>query len=166
MWPVRFLPRRVPAAVTSESDPQVGEGEVAPARDHVVGGPAHRLRLDLVADFRSAEHDRDLRRHGLQQGDDPARLLDIPDVDAEADQARAARQDLLDRLLGAYAEDELDDLGFVAELTQVGAQAAQAERSVGVAGVEGGEDDRGHGLEGGLVRTPLTCRASDSIDSW
>ncbi len=58
------------------------KGHIAPAGDDVIRPPADRLGFDLVTDLRSTQDHDDVRRGGLQQFDDAARLPDIPDVDA------------------------------------------------------------------------------------
>jgi hypothetical protein len=43
------------------------------------------------------------------------------------------------------ADVELEDRGAVAEVAEIRHEISKAERGVGVFGVEGGEDDVGHG---------------------
>ncbi len=151
--PVQDLPR------------QRREAHLAPAGDRVVGGAADGLLLDLVADFRAAEHHRHLRRALLEQPHHRLGLAHIPDVHPEADDARRQREQPLHHLRRRRAQSELGNLAGFAQLAQVGAQAAQAKRGVRVAGVEGGEDDGGHGVadvdrsHGRRGRRPLFCRS-------
>ena len=51
--------------------------------------------LGLVADFRPAQDDRDVRPQAFEGRDDFSRRRDVPDVDAEPDDLRVPRQQRL-----------------------------------------------------------------------
>ena len=121
-----------------------GEGDVAPARHHVVRQCADALLGGFVADLRAAQHDEHVGRQHLELRHQPRRLLHVPDVDAEADDAGPLGQQFFRDFLGFLADDEFADRTSFPQTAEVGAQAAQAERGVRVAGVQGGQNDVGH----------------------
>ena len=83
---------------------QLGETDVTPAGDQVIGQANDFLLFPLMADFRAAKHDLQRRAGRLQQADDFGGRRDIPDIDAEADDLRPA----IGRL-AQFAKQRLDD---------------------------------------------------------
>ncbi|MNY43738.1 hypothetical protein D3C86_1787170 [compost metagenome] len=122
----------------------LGEGHVAPAGDHIVRQARNLLLVGLVRYLRSAQHHDNLRRHALQHAHHFVGLFDVPYIDAETDDARLVRQDALHDLRGLGADHELLDPGLLLQLPHVRKQVAQAQGSMGVARIEGREQD-GHG---------------------
>ena len=123
---------------------QLGESDVAPAGDDVIRQLDDFLLACLVRDFRAAQDDGQMWRHPLEHGHQAGGLFHVPDIDAEADDARRMRQDALDQVGGLGADDEFLDPGLLLQRAHIGQQVAQAERGVRIAGVEGREQDR-HG---------------------
>ena len=123
---------------------QGGKTDVAPAGDDMIGQIADTLFVDLETDFGTTEHDDRLRRDRLELGHEPRGLLDVPDIHADADDARSFRQQFLDDILGLLADHELADRRGLPPLAKVRAQVAQAERGMRVTGVEGSQQDLGH----------------------
>ena len=137
------LLRRRPAG--EDVGAEFRKGHVAPAGDHVIGQRTDALIRGFVADLGAADNHRHLRRDALEDGDHARGVLDVPDVDAETDDARGVGQQPLGDVGRAVAEHEFADAARLAQRAQVRAQAAQAQRGVHMAGVEGGEGDAGHG---------------------
>ena len=138
--------RRRPAR--EQSPAQLAEGGFALALDEVVGlveGDAQGQVTDLGA----TEDDTHRGRHPLEQTDQAAHLGRVPDVHADADDGRLVGEDALGHVGHPVGQAELLDPGLCAQLAQVGVQPAQAEARVDVAGVDGGEDNGGHGLFSG-----------------
>lgn len=137
-------PRSVQQAAT-----QRGEGNVAPAGDDMIGklhdALRFALRFDFVTHFRTAQHYRDIRTECLQLRHHLGRFLDIPDVHAKADDPRSLAQQRFHDIRSASRQREFENARPFAQLSEIGVEIAQAERSVGIAGVEGGEEDIGHG---------------------
>ena len=123
---------------------QSGESLLGCAGDDVIGQRADRLRPGLVAHLGPAQHDRHLGRDPAQHLDQPGGLLDVPDVDPEADHPRRLREQFLDHVLGPRADHEFHDRRAFAQPAQVRAQAAQPQRGMGMTGVEAAEDQFRH----------------------
>ena len=136
-------------APSSKLPAQPGERHVAGAGDHEVGVAADLLRSGLVADLRASHHQPELRRDQREQRDQPGGVLDVPDVDAEADDQRPSREDALGQRLGRGADDELQQLAARLQRAHVGVQVAQTQRRVAVAGIQRDEQDVGHGARAG-----------------
>ncbi len=136
------------------------EHEVAFAAHDVVRVAAHRLRVGFVAHLGAAEHDDDFGSDRLEHRDQLRRRLRVPDVDAEADDARRLREDLLGDVGGPVLDVELDDRAVLAQVAEVGAEATQPEGCVDPLRVQCGEDDGGHAMRVGLGyrRRPPTSR--------
>ena len=122
-----------------------GEFQIRLAGDDVIGQRDDGLRLPFVTHLRPAEDDRRLWRHAADGGHDLQRFRHVPDVDAEADDARRAGQQHLGDVERALVDVELDEARARLERAEIRHQVTQAERRVNVLGVERGEDDVGHG---------------------
>jgi hypothetical protein len=105
------------------------------------------MRCPSVSWLTSGPPDHDeIRRQGLELRHQARGLLDIPDVDAKPEDPRILGQQPFRNLLGLLPDHELADDAAFAQFAQVRAQAAQPERGMRIAGIEGGEHDVGHGL--------------------
>lgn len=124
---------------------QLRERHVAGAGDHEIGVAADRLRIGFVADFRAAQHQRELRRDAPQDGHQPRGFFGVPDVDPESDDPRRALENALGQRLAARADHELQDLAARLQRSHVRVQVAQPERCVAVSAVQRDEEDVGHG---------------------
>jgi len=105
----------------------------------------HALFLDLVTYFRPADHDDHFRRNALQECHRFGCFLGVPNVDAEAHDARLACEQRLDDVRRPHAKHELDEIRITAQVSHVGGEVTQTQRRVGVARVDGGEHDGRHG---------------------
>ena len=128
----------------SEPFAQSGKLEVGFAGHREIGEPHDLLLVVFVADFRPAEHDDQLRREPLEQPDEFRRRRDIPDVDAQAENARSPRKNRFGNVDRPLRDVELGDLGSRLQITEIGEQIAQPERTVGVAGIQRAQDNVGH----------------------
>ncbi len=117
--------------------------EVRFASEHHVGEPRERVVGGRMADLRAAEHQAHLRCDRAQHPDDLLGLDAVPDVDPEADEARPLREQALGDERRRVVDGELADRGAIRQRAHVGEQAAQPERGVAVARVQGGEQDVG-----------------------
>src|SRR5690606_17760860 len=106
---------------------QLREGHVGGSGDHEVGVAADLLRFGLVADLGAADDELYLGRDARQDRDQPRGLLDVPDVDAEADDPRLPREDALGQRFGARADDELDELSSLPQRAQTTVQETHYE---------------------------------------
>ena len=140
---MNFLSRR---GVGQDLPTQRREGDLPPAGDDIIGHLRDRLRFSFVRHLRPAEHNHDFRREPFQQRNQLGRFLNVPDVNAQADDARRFRQQALGHHGRAAANDEFDDLAVRLQLAHIRQQVTQAERGVRVSGVKRGQQDRGrHG---------------------
>lgn len=130
---------------------QVGEGEVCLAGEGVVGEADDLLFPGFVAHLGAAQHEDDLGSEALEEGDQFQGWAGVPDVDAEADDARVPGQQGLRDFERRLLDFELHDLGAGAQVAQVGEQASEPEGRVDELRVEGGEDDVGHASCGFLT---------------
>ena len=96
------------------------------------------LIFGFVTDFRAAEDDFDVGSDALDGGDDFGGWLDVPDVDAEADDFGVARQQGFRDVERALVDVELGKAGARLELAQIGQQIAQTERGMDIFRVERG----------------------------
>ena len=103
------------------------------------------LPLRFIRDFRPTEDDDQVWADAFEQGDDLRRLLHIPNIDAETDDAWLVRENGLHDLQRLLVDDELGYAGAILKLPQVRHEVAKAEGGVDVFGVERGEDDVRHG---------------------
>jgi len=113
--------------------------------------------------FGSAEDDGDF---GAQAADDADDLLGdsgVPDVDAEAEDAGWGLDQLGGDFEGGLLEVELADGGAGAEFAEVGGEAAEAEGRVGVAGVDGSEEDFGFFRTHLFERFPVVAVSNDAM---
>ena len=128
---------------------QLGEGDVAPACNQVVGQFDDFLLPRLMRHLGATEHDDDLGRHALEHGHQFRRFLDVPYIDAKTDDARLVDEDALDQFRGLGADDKFLQPRLRLQRAHIGQQVAQAQRSVGIAGVQGGEQDGHDGRDRG-----------------
>lgn len=103
------------------------------------------LSLALVADFGAAENDGQPRPEPFQEGDQVGGQGGVPDVDAQAEDARLQREQRPGDLERPLADCEFRQRAALAQPAQVRAEAAQPERGVQIAGIQRGEDDVRHG---------------------
>src|SRR5690606_12921701 len=82
--------------------------------------------------------------HAFQVGDKPRGLVDVPDVDADADDLRLLGEDRFQDVDGPLADVEFEELRMLAEFAEVGVEVAQPERGVREFGVESRENEVGH----------------------
>ena len=127
---------------------QLRKSDVAPAGYQIVGQLHYRLFAEFIRHFRAAQHDNQLRCNPLQHGDDPGGFLDIPYIDAEADDARLLRQQLFDDVRRSGANHEFLHACRRLQVPHICQQVTQTQRSVRIAGIEGGQQN-GHGLQCG-----------------
>ena len=115
-----------------------GEFQVGFAGDDVVGEADDFLALGFVADFGAAEDDDQIGAQTLEQGDDLRRRRHVPNVDAEADDARIVRKDGLDDFQRALVDVELGQRRPRLKVAQIRHEIAQPKRRMQIAGVERG----------------------------
>ena len=130
-----------------QSPAHLGKFQIRLTGDDVVSQFHDLLSLGLVADLRAAEDDFDLRPDAPDGGDDLGGLRDVPDVDAEAEDARFARKQRLGDVERTQVDVELRDGGARLQFAEIGEQIAQPERGMTELRVERGEDDFRHRLE-------------------
>lgn len=123
---------------------EFGKGEIGRTSDQIVRQPDNGLCLPLMADLRTAEHQYGLRAHGFDQRRQPGALLAVPEVDAQPDDPRTAKQQLLRDVVWPGLQRVLTKLGPVAQIAHIGKQITQRETAVDMAGVESGKNDVGH----------------------
>ena len=104
----------------------------------MVGKLDDLLLLRFVADFRSAEDDFDFRPDAFDGGDDFGRLLDVPDINAEADDFRVLREEDFRDVERALVDVEFGETGARFQLAEVGQQITEAKRGVDELRVERG----------------------------
>ena len=131
--------------IGEQSPAELGEGEVSRAGDEDIGQLEKWLFLPLVADFGAAQHDDEIGPHPLEQCDDLGGFRDVPDIDAEADDARLFGQQRFGDVQRALRDDEFPDGGIRLQLAHIRQQIAQAKRGMEIAGVQGREQDGRHG---------------------
>ena len=112
--------------------------------------------------FRPAQHDDDVGRHALEHGHQLGGFLDVPDIYAKTDDARLVDEDAFDQFRGFRADHEFLQPRLRLQRTHVGQQVAQAQRSMGVAGIQGGKQD-GHGGSWNRRNRYFTCRVSGAL---
>ena len=128
-----------------EARTELREGALALAADDVVDVGEPGLVVDLVADLRTADDDGQRGRQAAEELDDLPAELDVPDVDAEADDPRLVGEDGLDDVDRPELDRELEHRRLAPQRAHVGEEVAQAEGGVGVLRVECRQDDRRHG---------------------
>ncbi len=116
----------------------LGEFQVRFAGDDMVGQLDDVLLLGLVTDFRAAEDDFDVGPDAFDGGDDFGGRLDVPDVNAEADDFGISREQDFRDVERALVDVEFGEAGARLQLAQIGQQIAQAERGVDIFRVERG----------------------------
>jgi hypothetical protein len=133
------------AVVVKYSTAQAGKGEVGFAGNDVVGKAADGLLVGFVADFGAADDDDQVGTEAFEEGDEVSGWGGVPDIDAEADDFGLLGEDGFGDVEEALVDVEFKETGARLEVAEVGEQVAQAESAVRVPGVEGGQDDVGHG---------------------
>ena len=103
---------------------QLGKGQVGFAGDEVIHLFSKRLAIDLVTDFRTADHELDFRVNPFDQRDDFQGLGGIPDINPETNNPGSLSQELFDDIDGAFVNRELLENRPVTPLTQVRHQIA------------------------------------------
>ena len=121
---------------------EIGEGAVGFAGDDKVGEAADVLLVGFVADFGAAEDDFYVGAEAFEFGDELGGGGDVPDKDAEAEDAGVFGQDRFEDVGGFLGDFEFEDFGMGLKGAEVGEEVAQGEGCVGVFGVEGGEGDQ------------------------
>jgi hypothetical protein len=124
---------------------QMGEGQVSFAGEGMIGEGDDLLLIGFVADLGAAEDDDEVGLEAFEEGHDLLGLADVPDIDAEADDAGLLGEDGFDDVGGVLLEIELEEGGARLKIGEIGVEVAQAEGGMNIAGIEGGEDDLGHG---------------------
>ena len=130
---------------------KIGEGKIRLARDGVVGETHELLRVGFVADLGAADHDDEFGTDTLEDAHQFRGGRHVPDVHAEAQDARLAGQDGIGDVDGLLIDVELGQFGTRLQLAQVRHQVAQPKRGVKVPRVEGAQQDfrRCHGHRSG-----------------
>ena len=141
----RPRPAALARAAAEERFAEARERDVRLAGHDVVRQRDDLLAVRLVADLRPAQHDDDVRPQPLEVRDELQRLRRVPDVHPDADHPRPRRQDRLQHVERPLVDVELHDPRPLPQRPEVGHQVPQAERGVGVLGVQRGEDEVGHG---------------------
>src|SRR5439155_6362220 len=122
----------------------LGELHVRLAGDYVIGERDDLLPARLEAHFRSANDDRQVGTDFFQNAHHLRCQRRVPNVNAEADNARLLREDALGDLDRALLEIELHYPRVAEQLAHVREQVAQTECGVDVLRVERGQDDFRH----------------------
>ncbi len=86
----------------------------------MVGELDNGLSFRFVADFRAAENNFDFRTDALDGGDDFGGLFDVPDINAEADDFRFAREQHFGDVERTLVDVEFDETGARFQFTEVG----------------------------------------------
>src|SRR5581483_10670418 len=123
----------------------LGEFQVGFAGDDVVRLLRDLLPVGFVAHLGPAEDDDDLGAQAFEDGDDLRGGGGIPDVNAEANDARVFREKLLDDFDGSLMNVEFEEGGAGPEFIEIGQEITQTEGGVNVFCVECGQDNVGHG---------------------
>lgn len=124
-----------------------GELKVGFARDDEIGMADDFLAIGFIADFGAAKNEGDVGPEAFEGGGDLDSLGGVPDVNAESDDAGILGENGFDHIEGTLLKIEFEDGGARAERAEIGEEITEAERRVNVFGVEGGQDDVGHGRE-------------------
>jgi hypothetical protein len=69
---------------------------------------------------------------------------DVPNINAQADNFRVARQDGFDDIGGPLLNVKFQQAGLGAQRSEIGQQVTQPEGGVDIPGVQSGEDNRSH----------------------
>ena len=104
----------------------------------MVGELDNFLSFRFVTDLRPAEDDFDFRPEAFDGGDDFGGRLDVPDINAKADDFRIVRQQHFRDVERALVDVEFDEAGARLQFAEVGQQIAQPERGMDVFRVERG----------------------------
>lgn len=110
----------------------------------MIGESHDGLAFRFIRDLRAAKNDFDVWTQSFQQGYDLGGLLNIPNIDAKADDARLTGQQGLDDLQRLLVDDEFEHAGAITQLPEVRHEVAEPEGGVNVFRVERGEDDVRH----------------------
>jgi hypothetical protein len=104
----------------------------------VVGELNDGLVFGLVADFRAAEDDFDVGSDAFDGGDDFGGWLDVPDVNAEADDFWIPRKEYFGNVERTLIDVELGEARARLQVAKIGQQVAQAKRGMDIFRVERG----------------------------
>ena len=122
----------------------LGKFQIRLAGDDVVGQFDYFLTFGFVADFGAAENDFYFRPDFFYRGDDFGRLLDVPNINAEAENFWFAREQGFRDVERTQIDVEFGDDGTRLQLAKIGEEIAQPKRGVAELRVERGEDDVRH----------------------
>ena len=120
-----------------------GEFQVRLARDDVIRQTDNFLLLDFITHFRPAENDDKFRSNAFEKGDDLGGFRDVPNINAQTDDFRLARQDGFGDIGGPLLEVKFQQTGLGAQGAEIGHQVAQPEGGVDIPCVQSGENNRG-----------------------
>ena len=111
----------------------------------MIGQLADPLIFSLVTDFGTANDNDDFRRHAFENRHHARGFFHIPDINTETDDRRPLRQQPFGNICRTVAQHEFGNMRRLAQRTHVGAQIAQAEGGMHIAGIDGSQGDAGHG---------------------
>src|ERR1017187_1970209 len=98
----------------------------------MVGQLNDGLVFGFITDLRSAKNDFDVRPDAFDGGYNFDRGRDVPDVNAEADEFRIAREEDFRDVERTLIDVELHEARARPERAEIGQQVAQAERGMDV----------------------------------
>ena len=130
---------------------KIRAGEIGFAGDDVVGKAADFLLAGFVAYFGTAEDDGQVGFYAFQFCHDLRCGGDVPDIDAESDEARVFGEDRFDDIGGPMVDFEFEDFGAgSADLDFWGAAEASCATAAGARESPKSKVSTGneHGLEG------------------
>lgn len=130
---------------------QVGEGQVGFAGEGMIGEGDNFLVFGFVADLRASEDDDEIGLEAFEEGDELEGGLDVPNIDAEANDTGLLGEDRFGDVDGVLLKIELEEGGAGLKFGEVGVEVSQAEGGMDIAGIEGGQDDLGHGRGRGAM---------------
>lgn len=128
-----------------EPPADVGEFEVGFTGDDVGCECGEWVGFGVMADLGSAENDADLRVQASEELEDLGGLLDVPDIDAESDDAGLVLEQTRHDIQWALLKIKFEEDGSGLELPEIGVEVSKPEGGVDELGVEGGENEIGHG---------------------
>lgn len=101
-----------------------------------------------ISCLRTAQDDNRLGRDFFEDMDQLGGLGGVPDIDPDSDDAGGVFEEPFGDALYLLVDREFDDARLLLQLVQVGVEVAQPQGGMGIAGIEGGEENGVHGVSG------------------
>src|SRR2546423_1553404 len=139
------------SAITQNAFTEIAEGDIGFARDDKIGVLGDFLLIGFIRNLRPAEDEGEVGAEASEIRSQAGGLFRVPDVNAQADDFRILSQERFEDVGGALVDVKFEEGGALGEGAEVGMKIAQTEGSVGILGVEGGEEDVGHDKTGAVT---------------